>query len=466
MAIDEYSLSAEARRAIEQAGYRLYGGMDASIKAWYAWYTATNESFYKVPYFTKKGTKQHRDRYSLRPAKRVCREYASLILTEDTRVSVEGSQANAWLQGYLGQIGFWPNGQNLVERAFALGTGGWFLDYDIREDARSSIIRPQRYDARLIKPLTFDEEGITEAAVDTRVTAKGKPIERLTLYVIDNGTYHVKTRLFREGKELAPESLGYIADFDTESPRKPFGIVRPAIDNAIADMCPYGMSVFADAIDSIKAVDLAFDSLFQEVELTGVKVFMDESLMDVRSEDGKVVPVAPTEDRTFRMVDGDGATKLIDVFSPQIRSEALKGALNVALSELGESCGFGQNYFALDKQGGMKTATEVVADNGALMRSVKKHENVVRTAIQDVVSALLDGARIHCGVDIEEDFGTVDVAFDDSVITDTQTAKNTMLAEIAAGVVPKWKYMTEFYGMTEAQAKAEMPQEAIIDPGF
>lgn len=466
MAIDEFSLSAEAKRAIEQAGYQLYGGMDASIQAWHAWYTATDEDFYRVPYITKKGARKHRNRYTLKPAKRVCREYASLILTEDTRVSVKAQKANGWLQGYLEQIGFWPNGQNLIERAFAIGTGGWFLDYDIRENEGLSTIRPQRYDARLIKPLSWDEEGITEAAVTTRVTHKGKPVERLTLYVLDEGTYHVKTLLFSEGRKLAAETLGYIPDFDTQSPRKPFGIVRPAIDNTIADMCPYGMSVFADAVDSVKAVDLAFDSLFQEVELTGVKVFFSEELMDIRSEDGKAIPVAPTEDRTFRMVGSDGADKMIDVFSPQIRSEALKDALNVALSELGESCGFGQNYFALDKKGGMKTATEVVADNGALMRSVKKHENVVRAAIQDVMGALLDGARIHCGVDIEEAFGTVDVKFDDSVIVDTQTAKNTMLAEIAAGVVPKWKYMMEFYGMTEEQAKAALPEETAIDIGF
>lgn len=243
-------------------------------------------------------------------------------------------------------------------------------------------------------------------------------------------------------------------------------MVRPAIENTAADLCPYGMSVFADAVPAIRAVDLAFDSLFQEVDLTAVKVFMDEELIDVRSQDGKLVPLSRTDQQTFRMVDGSGASSKIDVFSPDIRTAQLKEALNVALAELGEICGFGQNYFTLDKAGGLKTATEVVADNGALMRNVRKHENIVRGAIQDVVSALLENARIHCGAPIEEDFGAVSVEFDDSVITDTQTAKAQMLAEIAAGVRPKWHYLREFEGMTEEQAKAELPQETVIDVGF
>ena len=55
--------------------------------------------------------------------------------------------------------------------------------------------------------------------------------------------------------------------------------------------------------------------------------------------------------------------------------------------------------------------------------------------------------------------------FDDSVITDTQSEKETMMAEIAAGVVPKWMYLVEFYGKSEDEARALLP-EATFDPGY
>lgn len=465
MAIDEFKVSAQAEQVIRDAGYKLYYGMDEHIAMWWQWYTAATD-FYKVEYTAKDGEKskkKSRDRFTLKPAKKVCREYASLILTEDTEISVEDAAANEWLQDYLERNNFWPNGQNLIEKAFAQGTAGWFMWVNVDDETTLEL---QRRDARMIKPLSFSEEGITECAVASRITIKGESVEQLQLYILDGGTYHIKTHLFKDGQELSPETYGYISDFDTESRYKPFGIVRPAIENTVADLSPYGMSIFADAISHIKAVDLAFDSMFQEVDLTGVKVFMDESLIDTYTADGRTIPVSDSEQRAYRMVDGQGSNKLIDVFSPAIRTDPLFQALNVALAELGDECGFGEQYFKLDKTGGLKTATEVVSDNGVLMRNVRKHENAVRGAIQDVMSALLDNARIHCGAPIAESFGAVSVKFDDSIITDTQTEKNQMLAEIAAGVRPKWHYLVAFDGKTEDEAKALLPQETVIDTGL
>ena len=45
----------------------------------------------------------------------------SLTHTEDTEGSVGEPLANAWLQDYLDRSGFWPTGQAMVEKAFALG---------------------------------------------------------------------------------------------------------------------------------------------------------------------------------------------------------------------------------------------------------------------------------------------------------------------------------------------------------
>lgn len=268
---------------------------------------------------------------------------------------------------------------------------------------------------------------------------EGKRADQLQVHAWDAETesYHIRTYLFVDSREQSAEASGVLEDFDTEQACPTFGIIKPALENTYVDLSPYGQSVFADAVDAVKAVDLAYDSLFQEVELTAAKVFVDEALVDVRSQDGKVIPAPKVEGRLFRRLAGQDVTRdLIDIYSPNIRTEPLRQAFDVALSELGELCGFGQQYFALDKSGGMKTATEVTADNSALMRNVRKHENVLRGAIQRVVTSLLNCARIHCGAPIEEDFGAVAVQFDDSVITDTQTEKNTMMAEIAAGLLP------------------------------
>lgn len=465
MALDEFQIPSHVKKAIKEAGYTVSTSMDSHIQQWYDWYSGKSD-FYRVGYVDTEGHKRHRDRLSIRPARKVSSEWASLILAEDTEVSVDAPLANKWLNDYLDSTNFWPTGQTLVEKGYAMGTAAWALWFDVVSDEVTNI-KIRRYDARMIVPLSWDEEGITECAFVTRVSIKGKMHDQLQMHVSEDDGYHIKTMLFLDSRPVDAESLGVLSDFPTLCPTKTFGIVKPALENTCVDLSPYGMSVFADAVDAIKAVDLTFDAIFSEVDLTGVKVFVDEAMIDVQTKDGKAIPVPRTEQRIFRKVFGASPSKgLIDVFSPQIRIDPLRQAFDVALAELGELCGFGKQYFMLDKAGGLKTATEVVSDNGALMRTVRKHENIVRGAIQDVATALLTCARIHCGANVEDDFGAVSVNFDDSVIVDTQTEKNQMMAEIGAGLIPKWMYAVRFYGMSEDEAKAALPAEQIVDIGF
>lgn len=466
MATDEFSVPAHVTKKLKELGYSIDTSMDSHIQAWYDWYSGKAD-WYKDGYTDMQGRRCQRERLTIRPAKRAAAEWASLLVTDDTQVSVEGAAANGWLQGWLERANFWPTGQMVVEKAFALGTAAWALWFDVKDEGAEVKVR--RYDARMVRPLSWDEEGVTECAFVTRATVRGKRADQLQVHAWDAETesYHIRTYLFVDSREQSAEAAGVLEDFDTEQACPTFGIIKPALENTYVDLSPYGQSVFADAVDAVKAVDLAYDSMFQEVELTAAKVFVDEALVDVRSQDGKVIPAPKVEGRLFRRLAGQDVTRdLIDIYSPNIRTEPLRQAFDVALSELGELCGFGQQYFALDKSGGMKTATEVTADNSALMRNVRKHENVLRGAIQRVVTSLLNCARIHCNAPIEEDFGAVAVQFDDSVITDTQTEKNTMMAEIAAGLLPKWRYAVEFYGMSEEEAKAAIPAEQVLDVGF
>lgn len=468
MAVDEFSVPAHVTKKLRELGYAVDTSMDTYIQSWFDWYSGKDD-WYRDGYTDLQGRRRTRDRMSIRPAKRVASEWASLLITDDTKVSVEADAANGWLQDWLDRANFWPTGQMVVEKAFALGTAAWALWLDVRDDGAEMKVR--RYDARMVRPLSWDEEGVSACAFVTRAAVAGKRVDQLQVHAPDpvTGTYHISTYLFSEGEEQDAGAAGVIADFDTLQDCPTFGIIRPALENTVVDLSPFGQSVFADALDAIKAVDLAYDSMFQEVELTAAKVFVDESMVDVRSENGKVIPSPRIEGRLFRRLAGQDPTKnLISIYSPEIRVEPLRSAFDMALAELGDLCGFGQQYFALDKAGGLKTATEVAADNSALMRNVRKHENVLRGAVQRVVTSLLNCARIHCGAAIEEDFGAVKVQFDDSVIADTQTEKNMALAEIAALGVPelKQRYLIDWHGFSKEEAAAAVPSAQLLDEGF
>ena len=482
MAGTKFTIPDGAQQALEERGYTPDSSMAGYIELWWQWYTRNAESgevhdFYSVPYKVSQPAKdggtsripKSRRRLSLDPAARACQEWASLMLNEDTVISVEEPKANDWITEWADTNDFWPTGQQLVERAFATGTGAWALAPNIAVRDEDTKLRLRSYDARMIVPLSWDDEGVTECAFCSEVHVDGKAMCQLQIHSVGElGTYTIETLLFdSEGDPVNPEDHGMIGKWDSRCATPTFGIVKPAIGNALVDSSPYGMAVFHRALaGAVQGVDIAYDAMMQEVKLTEAMVFMDESMVDVRSSDGKFVPVPLGEDdRKFVTLAGDGNSNLYEVYSPQIRTEPLRGALEVALAEFGDQTGFGKDYFALDKSGGLRTATEVSSDNSALMRNIKKHENELRRAIQRVAAALITCARIHCGADVEEDFGAISVQFDDSIITDTQAEKAMMLDEIAAGVVPKWMYLVHFYGMSEEEAKQEVGI-TVDDGGF
>lgn len=138
-------------------------------------------------------------------------------------------------------------------------------------------------------------------------------------------------------------------------------------------------------------------------------------------------------------------------FTPTLRTEAQARAFRVALQTLGDPCGFGINYFDLENVGYVKTATEVSADNSALMRNIHRHEHALEGAIAGICRALLAVERA-LGVGLPDE-GEVRVGFDDSIITDTTAEKRQDMDEVAAGLMQGWEYRAKWYGEDEATAR-------------
>lgn len=137
-------------------------------------------------------------------------------------------------------------------------------------------------------------------------------------------------------------------------------------------MSPYGQSVFADAVDAVQAVDLTFDALVNEVDLSKMRVFLSDVLFD-RSTDGNktvTIPFGRQDCTVFRKVMSTEET--IQEFAPALRTGSQIEAFRVSLQMLGDLCGFGIQYFDVsDSRGYIKTATEVSSDNSALMRNIR-----------------------------------------------------------------------------------------------
>lgn len=468
MADNQFEIPAYVSQEIMRRGYAMPPNMSTYIEQWYQWYTATHP-FYKEKYLGVDRRSHERQKLSLRPARRVCREWASLIANE-MQAQSESTNANEWVRDYCEDTGFYALFQRGVERAFAMGTAAMALWFDIRDE--STTIRVRRYDAKMVIPLTWDEDGTTECAFCTRATIKGKQVVQLQMHIMDaeTGTYHIVTKVWREGKPAASEALGIIEDFDTECRFRTFCLLSPAIDNTVQDTSPYGVSVFNDAIDTMRMLDTSWTALYDEIDLLRAVLMLPDSMIDIetgQNGEKRPVPFGDREQRLYRLT-GSPVTEAGKpyAFAPSMRTESIHKVYADACAALGDECGFGSKCFQPDKTSGLKTATEVSADNSALMRNIRNHENALGKELGKLLTSLCECARIHCNIRIEEDFAPVQIVWDDSIITDTSAEKTQMLSEIAAGVVPKWMYLTRFYGMSEEEAKEIAPEQTILDVGF
>lgn len=468
MADNQFEVPAYVSGEITSRGYAIPPDMSKHIAEWYQWYTASHP-FYKERYLGVDGRGHERHKLSLRPARRVCREWASLIANE-MQARSDSADANGWVQGYCKDTGLYALFQRGIERAFAMGTGAMALWFDVRDEG--TAIRVRRYDAKMVLPLTWDEDGTTECAFCTRVTIRGKQAVQLQMHVMDaeTGTYHIVTKVWRDGKPVPPEAIGIIEDFDTRCAMRTFCLLSPAIDNTVQDTSPYGVSVFNDAIDAMRMLDTAWTALYDETDLLRAVLMIPDTMIDVETDEGgkkRTVPFGNREQRLYRLTSASiGEEGKPYAFAPQMRTSSIHEVYADACAALGDECGFGSQYFRPDKAGGLKTATEVSADNSALMRNIRNHENALGKELGKLLTSLVECARLHMGAAVAEGFEPVTIAWDDSIITDTQAEKTQMLAEIAAGVIPKWMYLVRFYGMSDKEAQAAMPEQTVLDVGF
>lgn len=494
---DEYWVPEHVRGYLRGLGFALpLEAMEPHIRAWDRWMRALGD-FYDYRDTDGAGRRYEVHRRSIHPAMRVCREWGSLLLNDKTTVACDDAACSAWLSRFFAETGFMASAQATVVRAFGLGMGAWALWVD----ADAGAVRVRHYDGRMVIPLTWDEDGVSECAFVTRAFYRGRAVDQVQMHLRGDavgagvggagvagddgsvgafpspssspsssprnagtganasassasssisecaagkaGTYRIVTVFFDEsGNVIEPE--GVCADYDTGSAWPSFAIVKPAIDNTRVDMSPYGQSVFADAVDAVQAVDLAFDAMILEIDNGKMRVFLSDVLFDVEAEGSARVsiPFGRQDCTVFRKV--KSVDDVIQEFAPALRTEAQVEAFRVALQMLGDLCGFGISYFDFDNVGYVKTATEVSADNSALMRNIRRHEHVLAGAVAGISRAVLAAAR-KLGADLPDE-GEVRVGFDDSIITDTSAEKRLDMDEVAAGLMDAQEYRRKWHG--------------------
>lgn len=463
-------------------GYDLSGSYYGRISEWGKWWAGFYKPFHQFEELCGDRLVQ-RDLYSMKMGKKVCEDWASLLMNEKTRVDAGEANQKFLLGenssgGLFRDIAFWLRENELIERAWATGTGAAVLRFEnmpvengaIRPDENSHI-RVAYLTADRIIPISADDRGVRDVVFVSESMLHGKNYIYLESHFLKNGSYEIRNAYFTEENDaLKPAELppGIIESYRTGSDVPLFSLISPNIVKNIPGGNGLGMSILANAIDQLQGVDLAYNNFCRDFKLGGKKVFYDQSLTRTDERGHVITPDDIAQSLFLRVGDGDGLGdehKPITEYNPSLRVEENTAGIQAALDYLSLRVGFGTKHYQFNAAGSTVTATQYTGDRQDLVQNAAKHCIAVERHVQQLVRALLWAGKNVLGQPVDPD-APITVEFDDSYIIDKETQKQQFWQYVVAGKFPFWRYLVRFEGYSEADARA-IAQEtgaALGDP--
>lgn len=478
------------------------------------------KGFYKpwhiIPAPTIANPKAERAVYRMNMAKALCAEMAGLVWGEEctVNVSINGRESsdenpdplNMFAQKVLRKNAFNEKMQENIEEGLALGGAALKTWCESKHDEDGNEIPDTRKlmigycMADQFIPISWDNAKVTEGVFVSRIAKGGYYYTRLEWHRWNGLTYVITNELYRSeiqnGKtpEETQDILGMryplseiypFLDEETEIPVEEslFTYWRTPIANNLDDNSPLGMSIYGNALETLHALDICYDSFVREFRLGKKRIIVPASAVRsvVDPQTGKLCRYFDASDETYEALASDTPDSLkITDNSVSLRVEEHVSAINAFLSILCMQVGFSAGTFTFDEHTGLKTATEVVSENSKTYKTIKTIQNQLRPAIEHLVRNIIDVAILYDmdidGQRIESLVApgySVNITFDDGVTQDRQTNINEGVMLVGAGLLSKYTFMTDpkyGQGLTPEQSQEELERikaeggAGMVDP--
>lgn len=441
----------------------------SKVYEWKSWYQGDVKGFHN--YTVQNGERQVKcRRYSLGMGKKLCEDWANLLMNEKVQITLEGQKEQDFIDLVLTENNFTVKANEMQEMKSALGTVAYVPRVIGQEISESGDIVPGNASGIVldyvtienIYPLSWQNGYISECAFSSDVTRGGKDYLYLQIHRReDNGNYVIENRIYRYNNEqLADEQLVNVKGFEsippvvhTGSDKRQFVIDRPNIANNINYLLPTGIAIYANAIDVLQGVDIAYDSYVNEFNLGKKRIMVKPSAAQYL--DG--TPAFDPDDVVFYVMPEDtedGA--VVTPIDMTLRTAEHNTGIQDQLNILSSKCGFGETYYRFDG-GSVATATQVISENSTMFRTIKKMEIVLEQALVELCRILLRMGNTAMNAGLDEDV-EISIDFDDSIIEDKQTDFSRDMQLLNAGIMNDWEFRMRWMNEDEATAKAALPK--------
>lgn len=408
------------------------------------------------------GVEKTRTMLSMRMGKVVAHEMASLICNEKMGISFTDEEQSEYIEPILKQNDFDISLQDNIEYMFA--AGGIAVEGYINDDDE---IRLNYIQAKNFFPLTFDTTGnIKECAIRVEEKEFGTSIFTLIrrheyqdgIYTISNELYQTVKGMGDLGKKIDLRSMYPDLEPVVELPdaaRPFFAYCRPNIANNLDLDSPLGISIFANALDTLRVLDTIFDSLDREYNLGKKRIVVPASYLRTDFVDNSRRTYFDTEDEVFQGLGGMDDDKIHDI-SVQIRVQEHIEGINNALTILAAQTGFSAGTWSFTPSG-LKTATEVISENSKTFKSKKSHEILIERFIQEIIEIIFAVGDAYLQTTYPDNID-IQVTFDDSISEDSSAILTEEVMKVSAQLQSKKRAIMKVNGVSEEEA-AEILEE-------
>ena len=395
-------------------------------------------------------------------AKAVCSETARLA-TLGIKIQIGGGARGTWLQEQIDKVYF--NLRHWVEYGCAYGT---------------VIVKPNGSGFDVFTPFDFmitesDSNGnITGIVFKDSYADNDKYYTRLEYHrFVETQTednpiypYYISNRAYvsrhsdalgdpialnrTRWANLMEETPPIMKNSDEQLDGPMFGVFRTPQANNVDLGTALGLPIYADAIEEMKDLDVAYSRNAGEIFDSEKIILADDRLM---YDSGKNLKSRGPADvklpHYVKNVFGNSPEEFYQEINPQLNTDTRLSGINALLSQIGYKCGFSNGYFVFNEATGIQTATGVEAEQQRTVQLVKD--------VRDKLEACLNGAIYAMSVYADlyglAPAGTYEIVYDFGDITyNREEDRARWWQYVTQGRVPAWMYFVKFEGMTKDEA--------------
>lgn len=385
---------------------------------------------------------------SLGAAKALCAELARLCFTEGSAIVSDDPESEKFIREVLEQNHFTERFPEFLEKVFALGGGAVKVYWD--NGIKLDLITAQNF-----VPTRWDGTGFGGGAFASRLYDGSKAYILAETQQMDGADLVTENRLLDEnGKQAGLKEL--LPELQEKSVIKGIGKPLFVYFGAGASQCGecglLGASVFAAAEDTLKSIDIVFDSLTREFILGKKRIIVPYyAVRGEYDENGDIKRYFDVNDEVFQAMSvSDQEDLKISDNTAQLRVAEHTEALSALLDMLCMQAGLSEGALSY-KDGTIKTATEVVSRNSRTYRTQSFYRSRIAQGLSQVMELICILGKM-AGQLSDNASERASVVFADGAAEDDGTRISRAITMFSSGLISRTRAIAQAYGISLEEA--------------